>query len=113
MEMNGGQLMAIIIVAMVMFAAILKARIRYAHKYADRSSEGESRALAEAERLREEVKQLKERLHVLEWIAVEKESSPSPVGSQSEKPVSWTTAGRPLARKQHVRSLNQPERAAT
>ena len=76
MEMNGGQLMAIIIVAMVMFAAILKARIRYAHKYADRPSDGEARAaMAEAERLREEVKQLKERLHVLERITVEKESS--------------------------------------
>src|SRR5262249_55686925 len=29
---------------------------------------------------------------------VENASNPSPVGSQSEKPVSWTIAGRPLAR---------------
>src|SRR5947208_4267600 len=44
---------------------------------------------------------------------VENESKPSPVGSQSEKPVSWTTAGRPHARNAQVRSLNQPERGAT
>lgn len=74
--MSGGNIMVVIIVAMVMIAGILKARYRYAHKYEDRASEGESRAaMAEAERLREEVKQLKERLHVLERITVEKESS--------------------------------------
>jgi uncharacterized protein YlxW (UPF0749 family) len=68
--------MALIIVAMVMIAGIFKARFRYEHKYRGRASEGEGRAaMAEAERLREEVKQLKERLHVLERITVEKESS--------------------------------------
>ena len=75
--LSSGQLLAVIIVAMVMFAGIAKARIRYAHKYGNgQPSEGDGRAaLAEAERLREEVKQLKERLHVLERITVEKESS--------------------------------------
>jgi transposase-like protein len=73
---NGGQTMALIIVAMVMVAGIFRARIRYAHKYGGREAESESRAArAEAERLREEVKQLKERLQVLERITVEKESS--------------------------------------
>jgi uncharacterized protein YlxW (UPF0749 family) len=76
MYIGSGQLMAIIIVAIVMVAGIFKARIRYAHKYGGQESESESRAArTEAERLREEVKQLKERLHVLERIAVEKESS--------------------------------------
>jgi uncharacterized protein YlxW (UPF0749 family) len=74
--MSSGQIMAVIIVAIVMIAGIFKARIRYEHKYGDRPSQGDSRAaMAEAERLREEVKQLKERLHVLERITVEKESS--------------------------------------
>jgi len=68
--------MIVMIVAIVMIAGIFKARIRYGHKYDSRISEGEGRAaMAEAERLREEVKQLKERLHVLERITVEKESS--------------------------------------
>ena len=74
--MTSGQMVPIFIVAIIMIAGIFKARIRYGHKYGDRQSENESRAaMAEAERLREEVKQLKERLHVLERITVEKESS--------------------------------------
>ena len=74
--MSSGQLTAVLIVAIVMIASIFKSRLRFAHKHGERLSEGESRAaMAEAERLREEVKQLKERLHVLERITVEKESS--------------------------------------
>lgn len=74
--MSGGQIMVVIIVAMAMIAGIFKARYRYDHKYRGEVSKGDSRAaMAEAERLREEVKQLKERLHVLERITVEKESS--------------------------------------
>ena len=76
MYLSSGQIMAVIIVAIVMVAGIFKARIRYEHTYRGGESESESRAArAEAERLREEVKQLKERLHVLERITVEKESS--------------------------------------
>jgi uncharacterized protein YlxW (UPF0749 family) len=67
--------MVVIIVAMAMIAGIFKSRFRYGQKYGRRDAESESRAIAEAERLREEVKQLKERLHVLERITVEKESS--------------------------------------
>jgi hypothetical protein len=74
--MNSGQLTAVIIVAIVMIATIMKARLRFAHKLDGRVSESDGRAaMAEAERLREEVKQLRERLHVLERITVEKESS--------------------------------------
>jgi uncharacterized protein YlxW (UPF0749 family) len=74
--MSSGQITAIIIVAIVMFASIFKSRVRFEHKNRRSVSESESRAaMAEAERLREEVKQLKERLHVLERITVEKESS--------------------------------------
>jgi uncharacterized protein YlxW (UPF0749 family) len=62
--------MVVAIVALVMFATIAKAWI-----------ESRSRASAEPEdsaekaRLREEVKQLKDRLQVLERIAVDKENS--------------------------------------
>jgi uncharacterized protein YlxW (UPF0749 family) len=74
--MSNGQIFGLIIVAMIMITGVIKARYRYEHKYRGRLSEEESRATrAEAERLREEVKQLKERLHVLERITVEKESS--------------------------------------
>jgi len=74
--MNNGQIFALVIISIVMIAGIFKAKYRYEHKHGARLSESDSRAaLAEAERLREEVKQLKERLHVLERITVEKESS--------------------------------------
>jgi hypothetical protein len=76
MTLGSGQIMGLIVIAMVLIAGIFKARYRYEHKYRDRLSDGDNRAaMAEAERLREEVKQLKERLHVLERITVEKESS--------------------------------------
>ena len=74
--MSSGQIFALVIVSIVMIAGIFKAKYRYEHKHGDRLSESDSRAaMAEAERLREEVKQLRERLHVLERITVEKESS--------------------------------------
>src|SRR4051812_7481994 len=60
-EMNNSQGFVLMIVAIVMLAGIFKARIRYGHKYRGQESGDESRAArAEAERLREEVKQLKE-----------------------------------------------------
>ena len=68
--MSGGQIMVVLIVAIVMVASIIRA------KYAGRSSQGlppEERG--EALRLREEVKELKERLKVLERITVEKENT--------------------------------------
>jgi uncharacterized protein YlxW (UPF0749 family) len=61
--------MAVLIVAIVMFAAVIKSKHRR-----------ESEVLgpvdsAENQRLREEVKELKERLAVLERITIEKENS--------------------------------------
>jgi uncharacterized protein YlxW (UPF0749 family) len=74
--MSDSHIFVLMIIAIVMVGGIFKARFRYEHKYRGRSSDDESRtALAEADRLREEVKQLKERLHVLERITVEKEGS--------------------------------------
>jgi len=72
--MNGGQLTAVIIVAIVMIASIIRARVRGPSRrmgaYGD-----DSQAQLENHRLRDEVSQLKERLKVLERITVEKENS--------------------------------------
>ena len=62
----------IAIVAIVMFATVLKARYS-AHRHSRRDAG--PRDEAETLRLREEVKQLKDRLHVLERITTEKENS--------------------------------------
>jgi uncharacterized protein YlxW (UPF0749 family) len=67
--MNPFEMVAIIVVA-VMIASVLRAK--YGHR---RGSEGEPREQAETLRLREEVKDLKERLKVLERITVEKENA--------------------------------------
>lgn len=62
----------IAIVAIVMFASILKARYGWHRR---RRTEVENHDDGEAARLREEVKQLKERLHVLERITTDRETS--------------------------------------
>jgi hypothetical protein len=73
--MNGGQIMAIIIVAMVMIASVLRAK----YTGGRHRNRGGAAALpnddSEAARLREEMKTLKARLAVLERITVEKENS--------------------------------------
>lgn len=61
----------IAIVAIVMFSTLLKAR--YGHRRRD--GEIESRDDGEAVRLREEVKKLQERIHVLERITTDRENS--------------------------------------
>ena len=72
--MDGGQLTAIIIVAIVMVASIMRARIR--GPYRGRFGRGDdSQMQLENQRLRDEVGELKERLKVLERITVEKENS--------------------------------------
>ena len=68
--------MVVLIVAIVMAASIFKARLGSRHGTRHRRSEieggGEN---LETLRLRDEVKQLKERLHVLERITTDKENS--------------------------------------
>ena len=63
--------MVVLIVAIVMIASVFKAR----HGSRRRRETGDPVDSAETMRLREEVKMLKERLHVLERITTEKESS--------------------------------------
>lgn len=69
--MNPFEMVAIIVVA-VMIAGVLRAK--YSHR---RDGGGELSAAEHAEnlRLREEVKELKERMKVLERIAVDKENA--------------------------------------
>lgn len=62
----------IAIVAIVMFASVLKARYGWHRR---RGTEVEGHDDGEAARLREEVKQLKERIHVLERITTDRENS--------------------------------------
>jgi len=70
--MNQYEMVAVIVVA-VMLASVLRARFGYSR----RRGQAQIYPAEQAEnlRLREEVKDLKERLHVLERIATDKESS--------------------------------------
>jgi hypothetical protein len=70
--MDGGQITAIAIVAIVIAGSIIRAGLR-GPRYPAVSSNPQGEA--ENRRLRDEVSQLKERLKVLERIAVEKENS--------------------------------------
>lgn len=72
--MDGGQLTAIIIVAIVMVASIIKAGVRSSHLHL-RNAQPDGQTRLENQRLRDEVSQLKERIKVLERITVEKENS--------------------------------------
>jgi uncharacterized protein YlxW (UPF0749 family) len=67
--MTGGQRMVVLIVAIVMIATVLKSRHR------PRVQGDDAQERAETLRLRDEVKQLKERLHVLERIATDRENT--------------------------------------
>jgi hypothetical protein len=77
--MSGGQITAIIIFSIVMFASIVRAAFGVGHHRRrgrrDREEALPPRDEAETVRLREEVKMLKERLAVIERITVEKENS--------------------------------------
>jgi hypothetical protein len=62
----------ILIVAIVMIALVMKARYRHLGRGGDLASPADH---GENTRLREEVQQLKDRIKVLERIAVDKENS--------------------------------------
>jgi len=74
--MSGGELMVILIVAMAMIASILRAVFNGPRNPVVFNQEGGNAKLkAETIRLHDEVVQLKERIKVLERIAIEKENS--------------------------------------
>jgi uncharacterized protein YlxW (UPF0749 family) len=65
----------IAIVAIVMIASVLRARYGWHRRNRHDDSEIETADQGEAARLREEVKKLQERIHVLERITTERENS--------------------------------------
>ena len=64
--------MVVIIVAIVMFASVVRAKYSHRHR---REIDSDPAEKVETLRLKDEVKQLKERIHVLERIATDKEST--------------------------------------
>lgn len=70
--MNPFEMVAIIVVA-VMIASVLRAK--YGHRRTGAADGETPQETAENLRLREEVTELKKRIHVLERIAVEKEDT--------------------------------------
>jgi hypothetical protein len=73
--MNHGEVTAVLIVAIVMIASIIRAKYGYGRFRRRGHDEVGPREQAETLRLRDEVGQLKERIKVLERITVEKENS--------------------------------------
>ena len=75
--MDGGQMTAVMIVAIVMFASIVRALLVGPRRRRMMCADDPQQVQTQAEnaRLRDEVGQLKERLKVLERITVEKENS--------------------------------------
>jgi len=73
--MTHGEFTAVMIVAIVMFASIIRARYGYGRHRRRDGPMIAPQEQAETLRLRDEVKELKERLKVLERITVEKENS--------------------------------------
>ena len=65
--------MVVLIVALVMFASVVRSVL--GGRRGRNRDQLPARDDAETQRLRDEVKQLKERLHVLERITVDKENS--------------------------------------
>ena len=65
--------MVVLIVAIVMVASVMRAKFGHSHRR--RGVEADPREQVETLRLKDEVKQLKERIHVLERIATDKEST--------------------------------------
>jgi hypothetical protein len=72
--MNPFEMVAVIVVA-VMLASVLRAKYGQGHGRGRDRDSGSVEEQAETLRLREEVKALKDRIHVLERIAVEKEDT--------------------------------------
>jgi len=71
--MDGGQITAIVIVAIIMVGSIIKSGVRHGARYVQSAGDGQTKV--ENQRLRDEVSELKERIKVLERITVEKENS--------------------------------------
>jgi hypothetical protein len=75
--MDGGQITAVLIVAIIMIGSIVRAKFGYGRygRYGRHNGGVGEQEHTETLRLRDEVKELKERIKVLERITVEKENS--------------------------------------
>jgi hypothetical protein len=73
--MNHGEVTAVLIVTIVMIASIIRAKLGYGRNRNRGGSDISPGDQGENLRLRDEVRELKERLKVLERITVEKENS--------------------------------------
>ena len=73
--MTGAQVMVVLIVTIVMVASIIKARDGHGSRRDRHGVAVSAGDDGETRRLRDEVRQLKERIQVLERITVEKENS--------------------------------------
>jgi len=73
--MNHGEVTAVVIVAIVMIASIIRTTLGYGRNRLRRDALVPQQDSGETRRLREEVGELKERIKVLERITVEKENS--------------------------------------
>jgi hypothetical protein len=73
--MNHGEVMVVWIVAIVMVASIFRAKYGYGRYRRGRNEAIAPQDNGETLRLRDEVKELKERIKVLERITVDKENS--------------------------------------
>jgi hypothetical protein len=73
--MNHGEVTAVVIVAIVMIASIIRTTLGYGRNRFRRDGFIPQQDSGETRRLREEVCELKERIKVLERITVEKENS--------------------------------------
>ena len=67
--------MVVLIVALVMFASVIRSVLGGGRRSRRQRNQEAAIEDAETQRLRDEVKQLKERLQVIERITVEKENS--------------------------------------
>ena len=67
--------MVVVIVAIVMFASVMRARYTGGRRRGRNASDEAPAAVAENSRLKEEVQALRDRIAVLERITVEKENS--------------------------------------
>ena len=81
--MNGGELMTLLIVAIVMVAGIVKARYRHDRKHG--LGADDSATQVENARLRDELRGMKERLAVLERLATDNNDSGARLDREIEK----------------------------
>lgn len=76
--MNGGQFMVVMIVAIVMFSSIIKAKMgigRRSRRDRDYSIRDDAAVSAENHRLKSEITDLRERIQVLERVVTDNEGS--------------------------------------